>query len=116
MATSNIKTFQLDTSPNIIFNITRGGEAVDLTGCTVRLRVEDPVTGAITNPDPDDICTITNPTGGVCAYSWNDDDLPDPGTYQANLQIMFPTLTPEGNPQRETYALTLQVTGIVGQN
>lgn len=108
-----IKIYQNDTAPNITFNVSRGGVVVDLTGCVVRLRIQDPVTGDLTNSDPNDECTITNPTGGVCLYAWNDDDLPDPGTYQANLQITYPTLTPESTPQVETYGITLQVTGIV---
>lgn len=108
-----IKIYQNDTAPNITFNVTRGGVVVDLTGCTVRLRIQDPITGDLTNSDPHDECVITNPTGGVCTYAWNDGDLPDPGTYQANLQITYSTLTPESTPQVETYGVTLQVSAIV---
>lgn len=108
-----IKIYQNDTSPNITFNVTRGGTVVDLTGCTVRFRIQDPVTGVLTNSDPHNICTITNATQGVCTYAWNNTDLPDPGTYQANLQITYPTLTPENTPQVETFAVSIQTTGIV---
>lgn len=108
-----IKSFQSDTSPNLTFNISRNGSAVNLTGCTVRLRIQDPVTGLVTNSDPHDICTITNAAQGQVVYAWNNTDLPDPGTYQANLQITYSTLDPEGKPQVETYGVTIQVTSIV---
>ena len=115
MASANtIKIFQNDTSPNITFTITRtDGSVVNLTGCTVRLRIQDPITGSLTNSDPYDICTITNPTEGICVYAWNDTDLPDPGTYNANLQITYTSLTPESTPQVETYGVVIQVAAIV---
>jgi len=115
MAASNIiKMYQNDTSPNLTFTITRtDGSVVNLTGCTVRFRIQDPVTNLLTNSDPHDICTITNASTGTCTYAWNDTDLPDPGTYQANLQITYPTLDPEGEAQVETFGITIQVTAIV---
>ena len=86
---------------------------MNLTGCTVRFKIQDPITGLITNSDPNDECTIISPTAGTCSYEWNDTDLPDAGTYQANLQITYPTLDPEGKNQIETYGVTLQVAAIV---
>lgn len=109
-----IKMYQNDTSPNLSLVVTRsGGTVVNLTECIVRFRIQDTTTGNITNPDPYDVCIISDPPNGVCEYQWNVGDLPDPGTYIANLQITFPTVTPEDTSQVETAALLIQVASIV---
>jgi hypothetical protein len=109
-----IKIFQNDTSPNPQFTITRtDGSIVDLSGCTVRFRIQDPISGILTNTNTNNQCVITDAGNGKCTYKWNDTDLPDAGSYPANLQITYPTLDPEGQPQVETYGFTIQVTAIV---
>lgn len=104
-----IQTYRGDTAPDLTFNITReDGSIVDLTGATVVFIIQDPITKHSTN-DPSgnitNLCTITNPVGGVCMYSWNagGTDTPDVGFYLANLKIEYP------NQTVETYALTISV-------
>lgn len=108
-----IKIYKSDTAPNMTFTITRiDGSIVDLTGATVKFKIQDPVTGVRTN-DAANTCTLINAANGTCKYAWNNTDLPDPGTYAANLVIYYPTLDPEGVPQKESYGVTLQVTDTV---
>lgn len=108
-----VKTFVNDTSPNLTFTVTRtDGSIVDLTDCTVKFRIQDPTTNTRTN-DTNNVCTITDAVHGVCEYAWVGTDLPDAGTYTANLQITYPTLDPDDDNQVETFAVTIQTTGIV---
>lgn len=104
---STIKIFKNDTAPNVTFTLTRtDGTIVDLTACTVTFKIQDPTTGVRTN-DSNNSCTVTNAAGGICTYAWTSTDLPDPGTYTANLVV-----THAGN-RVETYGVTIQVTDIV---
>lgn len=109
-----VKIYKTDTAPSITFTITRlDGTIVNLTGATVRFKIQDPVTGILTNSNTTNLCTITNAAQGVCTYAWNNTDLPDPGTYSANLVIYYTATDPQGQPQKETYGVTLQVTDTV---
>ncbi len=111
---STIKIYKNDTSPDITFSLARkDGTIPNLTGCTVKFKIQDPLTGQRTN-DSHNTCTIVNPgTNGVVTYAWNNTDLPDPGTYSANLVVYYTTLDPEGNPQKETVGYTIQVSDTV---
>jgi hypothetical protein len=109
--TKVIQTYVGDTSPDLTLNITReDGSIVDLTGATVAFILQNPQTGLSTNDvnhslGITNLCEITNPTGGVCVYSWNlgHTDTPVTGYYKANLKIEFP------NNTTETYGLTVVV-------
>lgn len=107
--TKVIQTYQNDTAPDLTFTITReDGSIVDLTGATVTFIIENPVTHMYTNsPNNDkvDTCVITNPTGGVCVYSWNSGgtDTPNVGLYPANIKIEY------ADDTVETYSMTISV-------
>lgn len=112
MATT-IKIYKTDTSPNAVFTCTRkDGTVINLTGCTVKFKIQDPITGSRTN-DANNSCTITNAAAGTVTYPWSETDLPDAGTYTANLVIYYPTLDPQGQPQKETLGYTIQVSDTV---
>ena len=111
ISTKVIRTYRGDTAPDLVFNITReAGSIVDLTGAEVAFIIQDPVTRVSTNdPNPSEgitnMCTLVNPVGGICLYSWNagGTDTPDTGYYPANLKIRYP------DGSIETYALTISV-------
>lgn len=85
-----IEMVEDDSSPDVTFNITRGGTPVNLTGCTVRFIIKNKTSGLHTN-DAANTCTITSAAGGVCVYSWASTDLPDPVLYEGDLRITFPS-------------------------
>ena len=99
-----LETVAGDSSPDIQFPVTReNGTIVDLTNATVKLRIQDPVTGLRTN-DAQNTVVVLNGPAGLCSYSWNlaGTDCPDPGIYRADLQIVFPT------GKKETYQFRIQ--------
>lgn len=107
MAQQTIETVVSDTAPDITFNITRDdGSIVDLTGAVVRFRILDPKTNQRTN-DTANICQQVTPAAGICRYSWNNTDCPDPGIYKADLQITYPTA------EVETYQMRIKVSAHV---
>src|ERR1017187_6432228 len=96
-----IQTYKGDTAPDLTFNITREDNSiVNLTGATVAFIIQDPLTKLSTN-DPSggktNLCTVTNPTGGVCVYTWNvgGTDTPDTGFYPCDIVINYPNNTVE---------------------
>lgn len=98
-----IETVAGDSAPDITFPITREDEGVvDLTGCTVRLKIKNPRTGLRTN-DANNLCTVIDAVNGVVVYSWNvaGTDCPDPGVYKGFLVITYPTT------KKETYLLRI---------
>lgn len=85
-----IDMVQIDTSPDVTFNITRGGAIVDLDGCSVDFVIKNKSTNLKTNTGHTD-CTITDAAGGECVYSWQTGDIPTESFYECDLRITFPS-------------------------
>lgn len=85
---STIKMVQNDTAPDINFTIKRSGTAVDLTGATVLLKIQDTSTGLRTN-DANNECTLVSATAGTCKYMFTAGDLPNATTYNCDLEITY---------------------------
>jgi hypothetical protein len=96
-----IKTYAKDSSPNITFVLSRSdGSPVVLTGATVKLVIQNPITGKHTN-DANSTCAVVNTN--TVTYAWNilGTDLPVPGIYKAMLFIKY------SDGQEEDYGITI---------
>lgn len=89
-----IDMVQIDTSPDVTFNITRGGTIVDLDGCSVDFIIKNKSTNLKTNTGHTG-CTITSPAAGECVYTWITGDLPTSSFYECDLRITFPSAKQE---------------------
>lgn len=94
---STINLVQGDTGPQIKVTVTREdtGDAVDLRGATVRLKVRkrgaSTLTFTLLNINVSD--TLED---GVAVFAFSDGDLDiDPGNYQGEVEITFPDSTIE---------------------
>lgn len=91
---------QNDTAPGITFNVTRSGKAVDLTGATVKFKIQDPDDLTETNA-AHNTCTIVLPaTNGQCTYAILAGDIPNAKVYQCDLSITWANSTVETSYQQ----------------
>lgn len=88
MAYIAIEMVQSDTSPDVTFNVKRGGQIVNLTGCTVKFLIKDTRTKMRTN-DGHNTCEIISASEGQCVYSWQTNDLPNASIYECDFRITF---------------------------
>jgi hypothetical protein len=86
MATQKIKWVEDNTAPPIVLTLERGGVIIDVTAATVNLIIARGNT--ITNTGHQ-ACVPTTPTSGVVTYSPQVGDFPTPGTYKADVQIIY---------------------------
>lgn len=91
-----IKMTEGDTAPAVTFTVKRSNSAVNLTGKTVRFKIENS-SGTRTNSGTD-TCVLTTPTSGICTYNWGASDIPTEGTYTADLEITHADSTVETEP------------------
>jgi len=84
MAVRKIKIVEDNTAPGILLTAERDGEAIDLTGATVKLILAKGST--ITNTGHQ-TCTVVTPTSGRVQYDPEAGDFATPGTYKADLEI-----------------------------
>jgi len=86
-----IKLVQGDTRPTLVVTLTdeNTGNAIDITGATVRLKFRE--LGATTIRSTL-VGSNTDPSNGVCAFYWSDDEdalAGDPGPYEGEIEITF---------------------------
>lgn len=75
------------TSPNLSATLTdEEDDAVDLTGSTVRFRME---TAGADSPKVDEQAVITNATGGVVEYSWSESDTDTRGHFNGEFAVDY---------------------------
>lgn len=80
-----------DTSQVINFTLqTEAGVAIDITGCTIKLKIRKNGASANTN-DSNNTCTHVVSASGTFQYQFVATDLPSSGDYYGQLQITFPT-------------------------
>lgn len=92
MAVRTISVVEDNTAPGELFTLKRAGTAIDVTGCTVNLILAKGST--ITNLGHQ-ACTLVTPTSGVVQYNPLTGDFPTPGTYKADVEIIYPNTTRE---------------------
>lgn len=87
-----IKVVATNTAPPWQLTAKRAGIAIDLTGCTVSLILARGNT--VTNTGHQ-ACTVVTPTSGVVSYAPQATDVPTPGSYKADLKVVYPNATSE---------------------
>lgn len=88
MARSNFSIVEENTAPAYQITCQRDGTAIDLTGATVDLIIENKSTGSITNAGHQG-CTILTPASGIISYAAEATDFPSAGTYVADVKITY---------------------------
>ena len=82
----NFTIKQNDTAPILKAALTLSDNPVDLTDCTIALRLRDPDNQLLLKVAE----IFGDPTAGVVSYSWNDGDLVLPGRYLAEFVVTYP--------------------------
>lgn len=85
MATQTVNTVQGNSAPPLLLTAKRSGVAIDVTGATVNLIISK---GSVVNAGHQ-ACTLVTPTSGIVSYSPQVTDFATPGTYKADLQIIY---------------------------
>lgn len=83
---ATVKLVQNDTRPALEFSVREDGQAVDLTGATVKFYMKDSAGSAKLAGAA---CTITDATNGKCQYVWQAGDLDTAGTFTGEVQVTF---------------------------
>lgn len=91
MAKYNIKMVQNDTAPALIFDVENAdGTPYNLAGCTVRLKLLNNQTGALSNSGNMECVNLGTPVNRA-QYDFMPGDIPDAGTYVGDLEITTAT-------------------------
>lgn len=88
MATANFKIVEDNTAPAYQITCKRDGTAIDLTGATVELIIENKSTGSITNTGHQ-TCTIVTASSGIISYAAEAGDFSEAGTYVGDVKITY---------------------------
>jgi hypothetical protein len=89
MASQKINVVQNDNNIKLIFTIKKDGIEESILGATIRFQMYEQSKDITLKRN----CTITDPTTAECMYILTSDDLIDTGTYQTELQIIYPNGT-----------------------
>lgn len=92
MAVTTINIAEQNTAPPYQFTLERNGVVIDVTDCTVNLILAKGST--ITN-DGHQECEIITATAGIVQYTPQTGDFPSPGSYIADVQIVYPDTSEE---------------------
>ena len=100
MATIQIQ--EESTSPPLRFQLVEGDDAtpISLTGLSVKLRWAKRGEQALWERD----CTVDEAAAGRCHYSWQEGDLANSGSYEAQPVIVIP-----GSPDTYRFAEVVPV-------
>lgn len=90
MAVKKIKWVEDNTAPPIVLDLKRDGVVIDVTGAEVQLILAKGST--ITNTGHQG-CALTTPASGRVTYSPQAGDFPSPGTYKADVKVIYPNTT-----------------------
>lgn len=86
MASQIIKTVAGNSAPPWVITAKRVGVAIDVSGATVSLIL---VKGNTVTNAGHQACVLTTPTSGIVTYSPFVTDCASPGTYKADLKIVY---------------------------
>lgn len=87
-------TVEENTAPAIEITLKRNGTAIDLTGSTIDLIIQNPKTKRVTNAGHQ-TCSIID-DDGIIGYEVQEGDLPNPNIdYLAEVKITYPDSTVE---------------------
>lgn len=92
MAVRKIKIVEDNTAPGILLTAERDGAAINITGCTVSLIIAK---GSVIKNTGHQTCTLVAPVSGRVLYNPQASDFSTPGTYKADLLILYSDGTSE---------------------
>ena len=88
MSKANFFIVQNNTAPAYVITCTRDGTAIDLTGASVDLILQEKSSGDITNTGHQ-TCTIVTAGSGIISYTAQSTDFPDKGNYVADIEVTY---------------------------
>lgn len=88
MARANFKIVEDNTAPAYQITCQRDGTAIDLTGATVEMIIENKSTGSVTNSGHQ-TCSIVTAASGIISYTAEATDFPSAGTYIGDIKITY---------------------------
>lgn len=88
MARANFQIVEDNTAPAYQITCQRDGVAINLTGATVELIIENKSTGSITNTGHQS-CTIITATSGIISYAAEAGDFSSAGTYTGDVKVTY---------------------------
>lgn len=92
MSVQKINIVQENTAPALLLTLKRDGSVIDVTDCTVNLIIAkgNTVVNALHQG-----CTLVTPTSGIVQYTIVTGDFDTPGTYKADIEIVYADLSQE---------------------
>lgn len=88
MARANFNIVEDNTAPAYQITCQRDGTAINLTGASVDLIIENKSTGSITNTGHQG-CTIVTATSGIISYAAEAGDFSSAGTYVGDVKVTY---------------------------
>lgn len=77
-----------NNAPDLVITCQRNGTAINVTGATVKLIIQNERTGICTNTGSQN-CTLTTPASGIVTYSPSITDFPQEGRYVCDIKITY---------------------------
>lgn len=77
-----------NNAPDLVITCQRNGTAINITGATVKLMIQNERTGITTNGS-NQSCALTTPASGIITYSPALADFPQEGRYVASIEITY---------------------------
>lgn len=97
---------QNDTAPSVKTTLLDGdGDAVDITGATIRFHMKDVKDGTV---KVDGSMVIKDPTNGVAWYIWSSGDTDTLGTYYVEFEVTYPGGSIETFPNNKSLTLLVK--------
>jgi hypothetical protein len=86
MAVQKLQIVAGNSAPPWLLTAKRAGVPIDVTGCTVTLILAKGSTITNVGHQP---CTLVTPVSGLVQYTPTVTDCPTPGTYKADLKVVY---------------------------
>lgn len=77
-----------NTAPAYQITCERDGDAIDLTGASVNLIIQQKSTGDVTNTGHQ-TCSLVTAASGIISYTAESTDFPDAGRYKADVEVTY---------------------------
>lgn len=93
----SFRIFKDTLSPSLAWQLTEGGSPLDLTGCTVKLRMR--ASGSATLKVDANAAVLAPASDGNVRYDWQAADTDTPGDYLAWFHVILPTSATIDSPE-----------------